>query len=43
MLTTRIQKSIQPLIRNFSTGASVRDKELEFYSQLDDWWKPNGP
>ena len=28
-------------LRMFSS--SVRDKELEFYSQLDDWWSPDGP
>ena len=23
--------------------ASVRNKEIEFYSNLDDWWGPNCP
>ena len=36
--------------RNFSTASSrrgfassVRDKEIEFYSNLNDWWSPDGP
>ena len=24
-------------------ASSVREKELEFYNSLDDWWSPNGP
>lgn len=24
-------------------GTSVRNKEVEFYSKIDDWWSPNGP
>jgi len=28
-------------LRGFAS--SVRDKELEFYSNLDDWWSPDGP
>lgn len=35
--------------RNFSTASSrsfassVREKEIEFYSNLNDWWSPDGP
>ena len=29
---------------NFSTdSSSVRNKEVEFYSKLEDWWSPDGP
>jgi len=28
-------------LRTFSS--SVREKELNFYSNLADWWAPNGP
>jgi len=33
-------------VRCFSTpvqGDSVRDREIEFYSSLDDWWAEDGP
>ena len=30
------------IMRRFSTS-SVRNKEIEFYRSIDDWWSPKGP
>ena len=38
---TKLSQIKRPIARCFAS--SVRDKEIEFYSQLDDWWSPNGP
>ena len=35
------QRLSQFAARRFSS--SVREKEIEFYSNLNDWWSPDGP
>ena len=40
-LTSRVMRT--PAVTRFNFASSVRDKELEFYNSLDDWWSPDGP
>ena len=36
-----MKQFFRPQLFRFST--SVRNKEVEFYSKIEDWWSPNGP
>ena len=42
--TTKQRHVINYQICTFSNdSSSVRNKEVEFYSKLEDWWSPDGP
>ena len=28
---------------DYKSHYSIRNKEIEFYKSIDDWWSPNGP
>ena len=49
MLSLKVAKALNlsKVVQTASMGryfsSSVRDKELEFYTKLDDWWSLDGP
>ena len=43
MLLTQTLKSHFKIAKYRGFASSVREKEIEFYSNLEDWWSPDGP